>query len=383
MSLANVIIVEPSALLRLGIIQLLQEISPGGICEGIDYGQLFKADADPRRIDLMLLSIPTSLHRTIELIEAAQQSYCPNRILLLSDAPTLTFALDDLTGAELLAGHVSKAASTAILAAAVNLVMAGGSCFPNPGHAAYSPLPANAEDIPRRRWYEQAPSSLPSTPDDEVPQPSGSSAGNPVQGRNTPATWTAPLTASTAPTAGSATPTTGSKPTTASAKAGTAMPPMRPAASLASAPPTAERATPAETKAARMSLGTSTATKASANPPSAPVPAASAAENVTSPGAVPPGILDEDVVRHEADLLNLTPRQYEVLTLLARGYPIKTISRKLKIAISTAKTHTDTLYQRLSVHNGQAAVYEALTRGATLGLSQKPLNQISATQHAP
>lgn len=67
-----------------------------------------------------------------------------------------------------------------------------------------------------------------------------------------------------------------------------------------------------------------------------------------------------------AHLLNITERQYEVLALLARDYPIKTVSRLLNISVATAKTHACTLYQRLHVRNKGEAVYVALQRGATL-----------------
>lgn len=67
-----------------------------------------------------------------------------------------------------------------------------------------------------------------------------------------------------------------------------------------------------------------------------------------------------------AQLLKITPRQYEVLVLLARGYPIKTVSRLLNISVATAKTHACTLYQRLHVKNKGEAVYAALQRGAKL-----------------
>ncbi|NYT44819.1 response regulator transcription factor [Alcaligenaceae bacterium] len=69
----------------------------------------------------------------------------------------------------------------------------------------------------------------------------------------------------------------------------------------------------------------------------------------------------------EYEMLGITPRQYEVLVLLARGYPMKTVGRCLNISVATAKAHTETLYQRLDVHNRNAAVYEAVSRGATLG----------------
>jgi len=69
----------------------------------------------------------------------------------------------------------------------------------------------------------------------------------------------------------------------------------------------------------------------------------------------------------ESEMLGLTPRQYEVLILLARGYPMKMVGRHLNISVATAKAHTETLYQRLNVHNRNAAVYAAVSRGAKLG----------------
>ncbi|HEY9279461.1 MAG TPA: response regulator transcription factor [Eoetvoesiella sp.] len=79
---------------------------------------------------------------------------------------------------------------------------------------------------------------------------------------------------------------------------------------------------------------------------------------------------DPSVAVTEAEMLRITPRQYEVLVLLARGYPIKTVSRHLNISVSTAKAHTETLYQRLDVNNRSEAVYAAFARGATLGWDQ-------------
>lgn len=69
----------------------------------------------------------------------------------------------------------------------------------------------------------------------------------------------------------------------------------------------------------------------------------------------------------ESEMLGLTPRQYEVLVLLARGYPMKMVGRHLNISVATAKAHTETLYQRLNVHNRNSAVYTAISRGAKLG----------------
>ncbi len=87
---------------------------------------------------------------------------------------------------------------------------------------------------------------------------------------------------------------------------------------------------------------------------------------MTSPVATAPSLIEEEPGYDEAEMLQITPRQYEVLVLLARGYPIKTVSRMLNISVATVKSHACTLYQRLKVRNKGEAVYAALQRGATL-----------------
>lgn len=77
-------------------------------------------------------------------------------------------------------------------------------------------------------------------------------------------------------------------------------------------------------------------------------------------------------ISQEACILQLTPRQYEVLSMLAQGYPLKKVSRELDISIATAKTHAEALYQRLGVNNRNAAVYTAISRGATFGWREPP-----------
>lgn len=85
----------------------------------------------------------------------------------------------------------------------------------------------------------------------------------------------------------------------------------------------------------------------------------------------------------EAEMLQITPRQYEVLVLLARGHPIKTVSRMLNISVATVKSHACTLYQRLKVRNKGEAVYTALQRGAKLewvhgdGASLSPVTRVA------
>ena len=83
----------------------------------------------------------------------------------------------------------------------------------------------------------------------------------------------------------------------------------------------------------------------------------------------------KEIPQNEAEMLGLTPRQYEVLQLLARGLPLKSIAKELTISAATAKAHTETLYQRLNVHNRNEAVFAALSRGAQLGMEMETPDQ--------
>lgn len=100
-------------------------------------------------------------------------------------------------------------------------------------------------------------------------------------------------------------------------------------------------------------------------------------------GAIPVDVNAANNVMSECEKLSLTPRQYEVLVLLARGYPMKTVGRLLNISVATAKAHTEMLYQRLDVHSRNAAVYEAVSRGATLGWPSIATAKQNATKLSP
>ncbi|HEY9572142.1 MAG TPA: LuxR C-terminal-related transcriptional regulator [Pusillimonas sp.] len=282
--MATVIAVEPNALLRLGILQLLEKMPCDITLDGIGYAQLFKSVPGQGGVDLMLLSVPDVYERMLELVAAAQRGYSPKRIILLSDTPTLTYSLLNLPS--VLAGYISKYSSPEVLSAAIMLVLAGGNCFPAPDPSHRPGQKNDSEDsrqpdaAPRRRWYDKQ-SSPPTAPDIDDAQPVNLLVPRASQGR--------------------------------------------------------------------LPTGASQGAHASPMGPGEPQP------------------LSPTLIANEAAMLSLTPRQYEVLALLARGYPIKSVSRELRISVATAKAHTETLYQRLAVHNRNAAVYAAFSRGATLG----------------
>lgn len=279
--MVTITIVEPNALLRMGIQQALKKLAYDISCIELDYTQLFK-ERGQTATDLMLLAAPEDTERMLELVEAAQRGYQPQRIVLMSDALVLPYSPLYLPSS--LGGYISKIASADVMLASVTLVLAGGTCFPAPivngGRPGGQPLDGSI--TPRRRWYEQT-----------VPLSSGAEA---------PAPQTDPL----------------------------AQPDLRLCA-------------------------TSCAEKAMR-----------ALKYLPLTGE-PAQWLSADLIESESALLNLTPRQYVVLALLARGYPLKKISRELNISLATAKTHAEAIYVRLSVNSRNAAVYSAVSRGASLG----------------
>jgi DNA-binding NarL/FixJ family response regulator len=62
----------------------------------------------------------------------------------------------------------------------------------------------------------------------------------------------------------------------------------------------------------------------------------------------------------DPELDQLTPREREVLRLIARGYPYKQVARKLSISIKTVETHVSAVLRKL-----QLSSRHELTRWAT------------------
>ncbi|MHA7684623.1 helix-turn-helix transcriptional regulator [Cupriavidus sp. PET2-C1] len=89
-----------------------------------------------------------------------------------------------------------------------------------------------------------------------------------------------------------------------------------------------------------------------------------------------------DLLRDEARMLKLTPRQYEVLVLLSHGYPLKTVSRVLNISVATVKSHVALLYQRLHASNRSEAIHAARQRGARFQTGSGHGSNDHGTAHA-
>jgi two-component system nitrate/nitrite response regulator NarL len=68
-------------------------------------------------------------------------------------------------------------------------------------------------------------------------------------------------------------------------------------------------------------------------------------------------------LRYQSEHGLLTPRELDVLALLAEGLSYREIGRRLHLAPTTVKTYAGRAYERLGVHDRLCAVVEAMRRG--------------------
>ena len=74
------------------------------------------------------------------------------------------------------------------------------------------------------------------------------------------------------------------------------------------------------------------------------------------------GLVGEIRRRAEPEGPVLSPREREVLVLIAGGSTIPAMAKELFLAPSTVKTHVQRLYDKLGVSDRAAAVAEAMRR---------------------
>ena len=74
------------------------------------------------------------------------------------------------------------------------------------------------------------------------------------------------------------------------------------------------------------------------------------------------GLASEIRRRNEPDVPALSPREREVLKMIAAGSSIPAMAKELFLAPSTVKTHVQRLYEKLGVSDRAAAVAEAMRR---------------------
>jgi DNA-binding NarL/FixJ family response regulator len=78
--------------------------------------------------------------------------------------------------------------------------------------------------------------------------------------------------------------------------------------------------------------------------------------------------VDEPRARHERSSIievGLTPRETDVVALIAAGAPNKEISRRLDLSMNTVKSHIRTAYRAMGVTSRTQAVLWAVEHGIT------------------
>ena len=85
-------------------------------------------------------------------------------------------------------------------------------------------------------------------------------------------------------------------------------------------------------------------------------------ENVVPPD-VAAGLVSEIRLRKQSDAPALTPREQEILHLIAAGKSLPQIAEELFLGLTTVKTHVQHLYEKLGVSDRAAAVASAMRRG--------------------
>lgn len=70
-----------------------------------------------------------------------------------------------------------------------------------------------------------------------------------------------------------------------------------------------------------------------------------------------------EAMRRRAAVPLLTPRETEVLDLLADGAGVAKVAKKLYMSESTVKTHVSKIYGKLGAHNRASAVMAAIRQG--------------------
>jgi two-component system, NarL family, nitrate/nitrite response regulator NarL len=85
-------------------------------------------------------------------------------------------------------------------------------------------------------------------------------------------------------------------------------------------------------------------------------------ENVVPPD-IAAGLVSEIRLRKRDDRPVLTPREQEILHLIAAGQSLSEIATELYLGVTTVKTHVRNLYEKLGVSDRAAAVASAMRRG--------------------
>jgi DNA-binding NarL/FixJ family response regulator len=90
-----------------------------------------------------------------------------------------------------------------------------------------------------------------------------------------------------------------------------------------------------------------------------------------SPGIARKVVLMFQKAAPQKEGMELSPRQLEILRMLAEGHSYKACAAALDVGLDTIRSHVRKIYERLHVHSRSEAVWKALQGGILRG--SKPL----------
>jgi two-component system nitrate/nitrite response regulator NarL len=80
------------------------------------------------------------------------------------------------------------------------------------------------------------------------------------------------------------------------------------------------------------------------------------------PTGLASGLANELRQRTRGDATLLSPREAEIIKLIAEGLSVPDIAGRLHLAPTTVRTHVQHIYEKLGVNDRAAAVAEAMRR---------------------
>ena len=60
--------------------------------------------------------------------------------------------------------------------------------------------------------------------------------------------------------------------------------------------------------------------------------------------------------------INLTDREYEIVSLLSKGYSYKMVADQVHLSLDTIRTHIKSIYSKLHVHSVTEAVHKVFIK---------------------
>ncbi len=117
----NALLIEEHPLLRLGLLQMLENIQDSGHVAALAPDEVGRHDDVPHNADLLVFGMPADPHIGWAQLQVARELLSPQRILILADQ--LPLHMPDADSARGVCGCLPKSASLAVIEAAIRLAV--------------------------------------------------------------------------------------------------------------------------------------------------------------------------------------------------------------------------------------------------------------------